>query len=656
MFGALLWLGFTVAVTQYFRVHPPQTDRLRILALLLPSIWALCACLGLVWSFASVTGLVLWPDSVLMVGSSVTAPAVFVLLVPRAFRGVVAGTLLCFLATLVFADQPYLRYFGTVVPIAALGAAGQVPHLGESVRALLDPADAVFGVWALSGLVFAVRWSRQDNGLGRARRWVYTVMLGFPLGLWALAAPATFVAGFGFTSPNRVVVQKNLLGRWGVLNVHAFGLYQLVRDSLVRDGLSETEAQRIDSVVAARVEEHPSTVDEWFGRAKGADLLLIHLESVQGFVVGAQYAEQPITPFLDRWMGTEAIRFDEIYDQTHQGRTSDAQFMVFNGLHPFEQGSVVFQRENNRFVALPSVLGAAGYSTAAAFPYERGFWNTARMFQAWGFESARYAEDFGVGEQIGWGLADHAFFDQMLDPLLTAQRPAFHYLVPLSLHFPYADFPAAHKRLRLGDLEGSALGNYLHAVHHLDASLEALFAALEAEGRLAHTLVVLYGDHDWGLPLDDAVRQLAAFSQSPELLLDRVPLVIRLPDGSERGVVETVGGHVDVGPTVLHLLGLERPASMLGTSLLPERSRAVALPNGSAVSATQAWVAGAEIWQPEGRARGQAIADAGCWDRLTGTQGNDEDCAALSDRAREELRAARDIVWFDQAARLAGQE
>ena len=181
-----------------------------------------------------------------------------------------------------------------------------------------------------------------------------------------------------------------------MLNVHAFGLYQLVRDSLVRDGLSETEAQRIDSVVAARVEEHPSTVDEWFGRAKGADLLLIHLESVQGFVVGAQYAEQPITPFLDRWMGTEAIRFDEIYDQTHQGRTSDAQFMVFNGLHPFEQGSVVFQRENNRFVALPSVLGAAGYSTAAAFPYERGFWNTARMFQAWGFESARYAEDFGV--------------------------------------------------------------------------------------------------------------------------------------------------------------------------------------------------------------------------------------------------------------------
>jgi arylsulfatase A-like enzyme len=186
--------------------------------------------------------------------------------------------------------------------------------------------------------------------------------------------------------------------------------------------------------------------------------------------------------------------------------------------------------------------------------------------------------------------------------------------------------------------------------------LEALFIALEAEGRLTRTLVVLYGDHDWGLPLDDTIHQLAAFTHAPELLLDRVPVLIRLPDGSKSGTVGTVGGHIDVAPTVLHLLGLERPASMLGTSLLPARSRVAVFPNGSAVGPNRAWVAGDEIWQPEGRARGQSIENTGCWDRISGSRLDDGACDALATRASEELKAARDIVWFDQAAQLAGQE
>ena len=652
MFIAFLGLLATVTVTERFRRRAPDSVPWRVVMLWLPAVWVFFAGLGLIWSFVSQTGLVLWSDSALMVGASVSALAVFVLLFPVSWRGRISGLLIVVLGVLLFSDQPYLRYFGTVVPLAALGATGQLPHLGESIGALLEPGDTVFLFWSVVGVVFALRWPRDGVGLSRERRRIYAVMLGFPLSLWAVMTPATFLVGFGASDPNRVVVQKNLLGRWGVLNVHAFGVYEQLRDRLIRQSLTETDLEQMSAVVADREAEHPGTDDSWFGRAQGANVIIVHLESVQDFVVGARYAEQAITPFLDRWVDGEALRFDRIFDQTHQGRTSDAQFMVFNGLHPFSEGSVVFQREHNQFVALPGILRALGYETAAAFPYERGFWNTARMFQAWGFSGARYAEDFAPGEEIGWGLADHEFLSQMTTSILESEEPFLHYLVPLSLHFPYADFPSVHKRLRLGDLEGTPLGNYLHAVHHLDAALGVFFGELEAQGLLSRSLVVLYGDHDWGFPVDERVRQLAESDYPPSLLLDRVPLIIRMPDKSAFGTVQTIGGHVDIAPTVLHLLGEPRPAGMVGTSLLPARPRTAVLPNGSGVSETRAWIAAGETWQPEGRGRGKRVDDAGCWDGSGAERLPDTACEEVQQRAREELRVARDIVWFDQAARL----
>ena len=71
-------------------------------------------------------------------------------------------------------------------------------------------------------------------------------------------------------------------------------------------------------------------------------------------------------------------------------------------------------------------------------------------------------------EQIGWGLNDHDFLQQMVPRLEQLPRPFAAWLITLSLHHPFESFPDAHKVLKLGALEGTSFGNYLHTMRFFD--------------------------------------------------------------------------------------------------------------------------------------------------------------------------------------------
>ena len=97
------------------------------------------------------------------------------------------------------------------------------------------------------------------------------------------------------------------------------------------------------------------------------------------------------------------------------------------------------------------------------------------------------------------------------------------------------------------------------AVEAVDAQLARLLATLQAAG--AH--VVVTADHgnadDMGTP--EAPHTAHTFNP--------VPFVYLSPDGDAGGYrVREGGGLADVAPTLLALLGLERPAAMTGESLL----------------------------------------------------------------------------------------
>lgn len=321
-------------------------------------------------------------------------------------------------------------------------------------------------------------------------------------------------------------------------------------------------------------------------------------------------------PHLRQW-ADDSLRFTNVTDETSEGRTSDAEFTTMASLLPMDHGAVAFRYPGNHYVALPRVLTEHAYSTLSAVAFEPGFWNRQVMHPSYGFQTSLFEQDFTMTEQIGWGLNDRDFLQQMVPRLERLTRPFGAWLITLSLHHPYDGFPATHKVLNLGTLEGTSFGNYLHTMRFFDDALEQFKMSLERAGLLGESVLVVFGDHDAGFPRDRAhVKDIGIGADDASWILnDRVPLFIRVPGppGHDlRGARGIIAGQTDMAPTLLSLLGIDPgPLPYVGRNLLAGFGGPIPRPYGDWIDTRHLFFAHAAspvCYDLEGRAAVPAVA------------------------------------------------
>jgi choline-sulfatase len=142
-----------------------------------------------------------------------------------------------------------------------------------------------------------------------------------------------------------------------------------------------------------------------------------------------------------------------------------------------------------------------------------------------------------------------------------AQKERFvlwtHLFEPHSSYMPHREFPA-----HLGGVPG-LMEKYDYEIAFVDLWLKKLFAALEQLKLADNTAIVVMADHGeaWG--------EHKTYFHGQDLFDEqlRVPLIIAVP-GQEAQVLDDQVALVDVGPTLLDLVGAPVPAGMRGRSLL----------------------------------------------------------------------------------------
>ena len=213
------------------------------------------------------------------------------------------------------------------------------------------------------------------------------------------------------------------------------------------------------------------------------------------------------------------------------------------------------------------------------------------MYPNLGFTRFISQPDFEHDEVIGWGLGDRSFYRQSVDRLTEAPQPFFAFLVSLTSHNPYF----MHQKHRTATFDISEyeesdsrmkriFGYYFHAVHYADHALSELFQALKANDLYDNSLIVIYGDH-FGLTkqhivYNDEMSKFLGRSYGFDDMLN-VPLLIHIPGLGDARTIHTVGGQVDLMPTILNLLGVEKEDGPIfaGQDLLNTSEGFVALPN-----------------------------------------------------------------------------
>ena len=152
------------------------------------------------------------------------------------------------------------------------------------------------------------------------------------------------------------------------------------------------------------------------------------------------------------------------------------------------------------------------------------------------------------------------FLQQMVPHLEQLPQPFCAWMITLSLHHPFDEFPEGRKQLRLGALDHTSFGNYLHTMRLFDTALAQFMDRLERDGLLERSVVVVFGDHDAGFPrtAELAARIGVGADEGAWALADRVPLFIRVPGGTvPPGVRDVVAGQTDLAPTLAGLLGID---------------------------------------------------------------------------------------------------
>jgi phosphoglycerol transferase MdoB-like AlkP superfamily enzyme len=607
--------------------------KLIYIGLLLPSVsWSGGERLPL---FAA---LLAYPDMFTATLACLLLPLPILLLLPRLPRAFAAWLLNLAVTVLAVGDLIHIRFYADVTSVSALAQTPMLQWVVDSILTLLDPSDLRFFVdlpLGLLGLVLYARWCQGTAPTGLSRR----MRLGAaPLALaLLLALPTTRLASteaqgiFGYSTIRLEVasvigllpyhVSDAFLGLvWGTRPVSDADLAR-VRDYLDRRALATAS---------------PSPL---FGIAKDKNLIVISAESTQEFVIGLEVNGQPVAPRLTA-LARESLYLANNYEPTHLGSTADAEFAVMQSLYPLPVGVVASRYARNHYRGLPALLAERGYNTfsaVGALPY---FWNMNQLHPRYGFQHGYYEEDFQVDERIIAWISDRQFWTQMQPKLLREREPYMAFMLSSSSHHPYT-LPTQHRKLDLGTLEGTLVGDYLQAIHYSDQELGAFVDWLRESGILDRSLLVIYGDHQGFLGGQPELPGLLGFSEWNEYhhfrVVKRTPVLIRLPGGAAAGVYTGTSSHLDVAPTVLSLLGIDdRSTVMLGRDLTRPGEQLAVFRDASFADESHYFVN-----------RFGQLAVSRCYDAESATRIDCEPLGALQREARERLEISDLIVQGD---------
>ncbi|WP_430790640.1 LTA synthase family protein [Virgibacillus flavescens] len=489
---------------------------------------------------------------------------------------------------LLYSNLLYYRFYIDFVTVSVLMQLSNVGGLGASTAELLSPWDILIfiDIFVIGWVVITKRKKREAIHMPAKKKFALTgvVLIAVTIGLGLIQNPHLLSTAYD---------RQQLVKSFGLYNYQIINAIYGVKAPVEKAFSDEKDAKEL---VDAYINNNDTKQSELFGLAEGKNVVLISMESTQNFVINKRINGEEITPFLNDLID-DSFYFSNIYDQAAQGKTSDAEFIIGNGLYPLPSGSVYVRRPENTFISLPKILKKNGDYTSVTFHgNDREFWNREQMYKSLGYDQYFSKRDYNVTEEnsINYGIKDTPFFEQSMDELANLSEPYFAKFITLSNHFPFL-IDNEDQFIAPADTEVDVVNRYVTTVRYMDESLKKFFQMLKEQNMYEDTIFVLYGDH-YGISkkyeegVHDLLNQEATALNHLEL--QQIPLIIHVPGHDGGKVIEATGGQIDIRTTLLHLLGISTENTMtFGTDLLVKNHNdPVIIRDGSVITNKYAYI------------------------------------------------------------------
>lgn len=455
------------------------------------------------------------------------------------------------LTAVFFAVIMYFKYFGVIVTYHALAQVNQVTEVKSSVFSLMDPYYLL--VFADIIVLFVLLFKNR-----KVKAWRLGIKRKTSKSIVSVVFILCLMICLFNILPNRASMNEiKKAQQMGILNYEAYTILSLKKEELVP--LKNINQASIDKLKGITVPKNP----QYYGNAKGKNLIIIQLESFQNFLINLKIDGKEITPNMNK-LANENLYFSNFNQQVGQGNTSDAEFVVNTSFYIPPDGAATQKFVDKKLPSLPRLMEQNGYNTVTLHTNDVHFWNREELYSSLGFQHYYDQSFFGKDDMVFFGPSDEVLYAKSTDKLQEMDqedKPFYAQIISMSAHHPFT-IPENKYKMELPErYQGTFVGDYIRAQNYADYALGQMVDDLKQKGLWDDSMIVLYGDH-MGLPIysldhDDKelMKEIYGHEYSYTDMLN-IPLIIAGSGVQHEQIRDEIGGQSDIMPTVANLLGI----------------------------------------------------------------------------------------------------
>lgn len=511
-------------------------------------------------------------------------------------------------------------YYVFYLSFASFGMISSLFQVGEVGESVLEKLSLYQFIYLLAPVVFFIlhrKLVRKDY-----YNYISSIEKGKKMFMGTILAAVIFVcftiSTMESTDYSRITKQWNreyLVERFGIVFYQTNDFFQSLTPKINSLFGYDEAAKKFREFYSVKKEIQ---TNKYTNKYKGKNLVFVHMESIQSFLVDLKVNGKEITPNINK-LSKEGMYFSKFYPQISVGTSSDTEFTLTTSLMPALSGTVFVSYTNREYITIPKLMKDMGYYTFSMHGNSATMWNRNTMYKSIGYDRFYSKSDFKIDETVGLGLSDKSFFKQAIPKLEEIEKTHQNYMgtvISLSNHSPfedlesYGDFDLSYiteriniqtnKKEEVTDtyLNDSKMGNYLKSSHYADIALGEFINYIENSDYFDNTIFVFYGDHEarlnktafnilynydskTGVFLELGDEGYIDYDYYKQQLNKNTPLIIWSKNDKTHKQIDYFMGMYDIEPTLGNMYGFNSEYALGNDIFNIKDNNVVIFPNGN---------------------------------------------------------------------------
>ncbi|MBR1462642.1 MAG: sulfatase-like hydrolase/transferase [Prevotella sp.] len=265
------------------------------------------------------------------------------------------------------------------------------------------------------------------------------------------------------------------------------------------------------------------------------------------------------TPNVDQLIAKSATYK---YSYCNGRKSIDGMPSVLCSIPMFVEPFILTPQSMNEYTGMAGILGKEGYQTAFFHGANRGSMGFLAFANKTGFQNYYGRQDYASDPRFGgdadfdgnWGIWDEPFLQYFCTKIGEMKEPFLASVFTVSSHTPFV-IPDKYKEVFPEE------GLIMHkCIRYTDMAIGKFFEKAEKQPWFKNTIFVLTSDHTNLSDHQQYQTDIGGFCS---------PIVIYDPSGEiEPGMRDAVAQQIDILPTVLSILGYDKPFLSFGCDLM----------------------------------------------------------------------------------------